>query len=229
MQRTVESRSSEKKFFRASPEDWKFGDSVQSGRVQRLHNSPSYEEILSRISKHGQVLFHKREQARDEPSYFRVVVRLNVKGVAIDLFHNSASGYRAQYFHNTELGECANLVALAWLAPIAVKAAKEQPKRTCPAWWVAKSLLDSSAKVWIHQGLWLHHAKSEDQQLFVDRWLKQQASSDANRRKKAIWSSLAPSNESQLVLKGGFLTLEGEPLGSLKAMRAKNLHELGFT
>lgn len=229
MPKAVESRSPESKFFRAAPEDWRFGTLVEGRRVKRLHSGPSYEEILSRIAKRGKVLFHKRERARDKPSFFRVVVRLKVDGTAIDLFHNSVSGYRAQYFHNAELGERANLAALAQLAPIAVNAAMELPKRTCPAWWVEKSLLDSSAKVWVHQGLWMRHAKAEDHQLFVDRWLKQRASPDSSRSKKAIWSSLVPGNESQLELKGGFLTLEGEPLGSLKASRARDLHELGFT
>lgn len=229
MSHSTDTTRSEPSFVRVAREHWLVSQSVEACRIQRLCNAPSYEAVVAHVGKNASILFHKRERARKEPDFFRVVVRLNADATAIDLFHNSASGYRAQYYHSCRLGIRANEFAVSQLAPVVLGLIAEHPKRTCPAWWVEKSLLDLHAKIWIRQGLWFRHAKVADRELLVKRWLDQQECQDPDRRKKAVWGSLIPERETQLEIKGGFLTLDGKPLGGLKPGRTKDLHELGFT
>jgi hypothetical protein len=92
-----------------------------------------------------------------------------------------------------------------------------------------KSLLAPTAKIWIHQGAWLRANARRERRLFVKRWVKAQADRDKERRKKARWAMLTPSSEVCLELKGGFVSLSGMPVGSLKESRSRDLHELGFT
>ena len=49
------------------------------------------------------------------------------------------------------------------------------------------------------------------------------------RRKRAKRSSLTPSDETVIELKGGFLLLDGESDGTFEPTRAEDIYELGFT
>jgi hypothetical protein len=225
---------SESSFVRVASDQWIVSPCVEASRIQRLHNSPSYDAIVAQIGRTATVLCHKREgfeqkDKRKKPDYFRVIVRLSADAAAVDLLHNSANGYRAQYYHCGQLGIQANKFALSQLVPIFITLMAERFKRTCPAWWVEKSLLDPDAKIWIHQGLWLHSPETSDRTLLVPRWLERQGSQDQNCRKKAVWASLRPDKETQLELKGGWMTLDGKSFGSLKPGRTTDLHELGFS
>jgi hypothetical protein len=53
--------------------------------------------------------------------------------------------------------------------------------------------------------------------------------SNAKRRKIARWAMLTPSHEESLDIKGGFLTLQGKRMGSLKPSRSTDIHRYGFT
>jgi hypothetical protein len=53
--------------------------------------------------------------------------------------------------------------------------------------------------------------------------------SDAKRRKTARGAMLTPRHEESLDIKGGFLTLHGKRMGSLKPNRSKDIHQYGFT
>ncbi len=217
-------------FVRISQGEWRLSDCMDRRRRRRLQSETTYEQIIWRVIDEATVLEHKREEACLKPGFFRVVVTLKVEPETVDLFHNSAAGYRAQYYLAASNGDCANAYALKQLAPRIRKLVDGQAKRTCPCWWVEKSLLDANAKLWIHQGHWLRHAKRNDRHLRVLRWIDQQACRDSDRRKKAVWASLTPNQEARLELKGGFLECETDkPLGSLKSTRAQDIHELGFT
>lgn len=102
-------------------------------------------------------------------------------------------------------------------------------KRGCSWSWMEKSLLDPTAKVWIHQGHWLRANARRERNLSVKRWLRAQADDDRERRKRARWATLTPSSELCLELKGGFLSLSGKPVGFFKQTRSRDLRELGFT
>ena len=170
-----------------------------------------------------------RQEARDEPTFFRVVVTLQVDSSTVDLFHNSARGYRAQYYSSVKAGDRANLYALNVLAPRIVELSMAIAKRTCQPDWLARSIANRHAKLWIHQGLWLRRARSSDAVLLVSRWMKQQRSADPKRRKRARWAALAPELESRIDIKGAYFRSDGKSLGTLKPGRAKDIRDLGFT
>jgi len=191
--------------------------------------SPGYARIVQRIAKEASVTDHRREKASSKRGYFRARVILSCSAGAISLFHNASTGYRAQYYSSVACGEHANAFTLRLLVPRVRKLLDGCAKRTCPWRWIESSLLDPAAKVWIHQGSWLRYARGKDRNLEVPRWLAAQTSRNRKRRRKARWSTLTPRNERHLELIGGFLSLDGTSLGSLKPTRSRDLYELGFT
>jgi len=227
--RTLPVEATHGAFVRVPPGEWSLSDGLAPRRRKQLQDGLAYEQIVARMVRESALVRVKREKARGESLFFRTVVTLRVLAATLDLFHNSACGYRAQYYRSAELGIQANKFALHQLLPRVRQLLVGSSKRTCPIAWVEKSLLDADAKVWIHQGIWLRRARKTDCNLFVARWISQQAHSDEKRRKRAIRSMLTPSNETLVELKGGFIMLTGMPLGSRKPTRAQDIHELGFT
>src|SRR5262249_42100670 len=211
------------KFVHLSRRVWRL-----DGRMSTLA-SPGYEQILKRLANEAMVAAHRRERAKHRRKYYRAHVTVKCSAEAISLFHNGRSGYRAQYYSSLTRGEFANRFALTLLIPRIRELLKGNEKRTCPWWWMEKSLLDPAAKIWIHQGQWLRLGSRSDQNLIVMRWLRTQDTQNHSRRKKARWSMLTPAGENCLELMGGFLSLTGASLGSLKKTRSKDLYELGFT
>ncbi|MFZ2998885.1 MAG: hypothetical protein WA071_00935 [Undibacterium umbellatum] len=210
--------------------EWKLSDTLNLQRRRWLLDSPPYDQIVHNILRGLSGVEVKRERSMEKPGYYRAVVTLHVDAAALDQFHSSASGYRAQYYENPALGSKANRFALDILLPRVRELVADCNKRTCPASWVAQSLQDSDAKLWIHQGLWLRQARKSDRSRLVPLWLTaSQQDADKERRKMAMWSTLTPANETRLELMGGFLSLEGIALGTLKPDRGKKINELGFT
>jgi hypothetical protein len=227
-------------FGAVSPSVWKLRGDVRAARRQRLLQGPSYEEIVASIARETRLVFISRERLRRQPAYFRASITLHIKSSStVDLFHNSARGYRAQYYRSIDAGKCANAYALKVWTPRVIEFLTQNPKRTCPPDWVAASLSDCAAKVWIYQGLWLRQAKKTDRLLWVQRWVDEQQSTvraeptnpsrTMTRGQLALWGALAPKREMRIDVKGGFLRLDGTPLGMQKLGRSKELHELGFT
>ena len=226
------SPDSESKFFRIQEADWHLSDQVYLERRKRLVHGPTYEQIVASMAREAELVGHKRGQKPCNSGFFRVLITLKMKPEIVDLFHNSAAGYRAQFFHSVQNGDGANTYAIKILLPQLKKLLEVNPMRTCQWNWVKKSLLDSQAKLWIHQGPWLRHNRKKDWLLLVQRWMEAQQSSsnDNEEKKKARWASLVPHLETRVDIKGGCLSLSGEPMGEqLKPNRGKDIHELGFT
>jgi hypothetical protein len=57
-----------------------------------------------------------------------------------------------------------------------------------------KSLLDPTAKVWIHQGAWLRTNAPRERRLFVKRWLKAQSDKDKKADHEIYMSLVSPSS-----------------------------------
>ena len=216
-------------FSSLSVDQWQLSAELSAERRSRLSRGPSFERTVERIAREMELLSISREQARRKPGYFRILVTLKVDPSTVDLFHNGARDYRAQYYSSIRTGERANVYALKILARRIVELSQMRPKRTCPPNFVARSIANPDAKLWIHQGHWLRHARLPDSRLFVARWMKQQRSPDAKQRKKARWASLAPGVECRIDIKGAYFRLDGAPLGSLKPGRSSEIHRLGFT
>lgn len=216
-------------FAQVSNNEWTLSKQIAASRRRQLQNPPSYEKLVEGLMHPMSLVKVAREESRDAPGYFRTVVVIKVQASSLDLFYNSASGYRAQYYEAPMLGIAANRFAIDRLLPAIATKVAEANKRTCPPAWVEASLRHPDAKLWPHQGLWIRYAKKADRNLLVARWLVQLTASDATRRKRAQCSMLTPAAEQLLELKGGFLSLSGSSLETLKPRRAQDLHELGFT
>lgn len=216
-------------FTRLSSVTWKISERVALPRRAVLLQSPPYAQLVQELVAQSKLDKVARERSRDAPDFFRAVVTLEVSSSVLDLFYNSASGYRAQYYEDAALGARANRYALDRLLPHVINLLACYPSRTCPSSWVEKSLQDGSAKLWPRQGLWLRHAKTTDQNLLVARWTNRLLDPDKQPRYRARRSTLMPADETRLELKGGFLSLAGLSLGTLKPERSKDIHELGYT
>lgn len=216
-------------FGRVSDCEWKLSSNMDKSRRELLYASGCYEVLLEKLLEEATVVAVKRERARQLRIYRRVVLTLRVEPGVLDLFYNSPSGYRAQYYLSTELGARANRYAIDKLVAVLLVKAGHIKKRGLNWEWAKQSLMDSDAKLWPHQGLWLHWARLKDRNLFVDRWINTKSENEKERRKGAIWSTLTPNEESLLEFKGGFILSGGESLGTFKPNRALNIHELGYT
>jgi len=189
-------------------------------RRTHLLQGPNYEQIIRDLADTVHVVKYRRERCCGNRDYFRLNATLKCfSPVHVDLFHSSAAGYRAQYYIAPAMGEAANRFAVECIGRSVWEFAKLHPKRSCPVSWMRATVEDEDAKVWIHQGQWLRAPSLAKRLLRVERW-QEHASSDKCTRKRARWSQLTPADEDRIDLKGGFVTLEGEPLGSLKPTRS---------
>ena len=213
-------------FVRVLPSEWCLSEVIYGWRRQRLLHGQGFASIVCQIAKEAIVLTHKRARIRDTPGYYRAEITLKMTAETVDLFHNSAAGYRAQYYRSAKVGKVANKYAIRQLGPRVMELLTGVYKRTCPPWWVEKSLRHSEAKLWIHQGYWLRSPKRSDRNLVVKRWL----GSNPEKKKRQLWATLTPGNEMRIDLKGAPLTLAGEPLTKrLKSARGLDIHRVGYT
>jgi hypothetical protein len=211
--------------------NWRLSDGIDQQRLLRLFHGETFEGLVKKISKKAALSFHGRQRCKKSKcgNFYRVIMKLKIDDQIVDIFHNAAYGYRAQYFSSEKNGERANAYVLNKLIPVAIKLIKEREKRTCALWWAEKSLRDPAAKIWIHQGLWLRHAKREDE--YLNAWgNKWHRSLTEKEKKKLKWGCLVPEGETSLEIKGGYITLEGIRDGApKKPNRAKDIHMFGFT
>jgi hypothetical protein len=218
------------KFHRATSDVWCLDSSLPTARRRRLLSSPSFESIVASLRDSLSVEQVKCDPAKSGEKANRIIVKLRTNSKAIDLFHNSVSGYRAQYLKDAELGEAANRFALDELWPHVLPLILSRGRNRIPTVTLEQSLLHPWAKLWIHQGLWLRYARREHRVLRVAPWQSQLSSQVKRSRKLTRWGCLAPEFESAFVIKGGFVYPNGLPrLGTPPKDRAADLHSCGFT
>jgi len=220
----------ETRFACISLQAWKFRSAIGREQQERLEGGTTFEEIIKDIKKNARLVDHRREKC-SKPNFYRVVVRLRMDSSIVDLFHNSPCGYRAQYYKSVSTGVRANRYAILKIIPSIMKMLSGNEKRTCPLSWVEKSLLHQEAKLWIYQGRWLRDSRPAERNLTVKRWMcNRKLCSDKKNKKKESYGSLTPAKETQIEIKGGFITIAGLGLtNSMKPNRGKNINECGFT
>jgi hypothetical protein len=213
-------------FVRVLPSEWCLSKVIHGRRRQRLLHGVGFASIVCQIAKQATVLTHKRTRIRDNPGFYRAEITLQMAAETVDLFHNSAAGYRAQYYRSAKVGKVANKYAIRQLRPRVMELLTGVYKRTCPPWWVEKSLRHAEAKLWIHQGHWLRSPRQSDRNLMVKRWLE----SNPAKKRRQLWATLTPGKEMRIDLKGAPLTLAGKPLTKrLKRKRSFDIHRVGYT
>ena len=208
--------------------EWRLSSTIEISRRNALQEDISFEQIINLIAKNATLASIKKEKYDSQPKWHRVVIVLKTDALAVDLFHNSRCGYRAQYYFSIENGELANEYAVRILA------SKIKELSTCAktlqeaCMW--KSLSDAQAKVWIHQGLWFRYRQISDRNICIQRWASSLQSENFFDRKRALWGSLSATGENKLDIKGGFVDSNGSPLGvSHKPSRGQSIHDFGFT
>ena len=207
--------------------EWVLSSTIGGARRSRLLHSPPFERIVAGLLHNAQVAKVVYQRAPNSQPGHRCTVVLEVEPQILDVFFNSASGYRAQYFLNPVQGNRANRLVIDIALPRIARAVDD---RHADRKFVESSLEHRWAKVWIHQGLWLRRAKREHRVLLVPTWQREFASEDKHRRKLSRWGALAPNSESRLLLKGGYVLSSRElAVGKPPSRRARELHDFGFT
>jgi hypothetical protein len=186
--------------------------------------------IVQRLNKEARLHDYKRQKVNRLRGSARAWVELVLQSDTVDLFHNAAAGYRAQFYIATEQGEAANRYAIDSLLITLKSLCDARPKSDCCWAFVEASLRHPDAKIWIHEGAWLSSNKPEDRNLTVDRWEQNAHKITLKHRFEPSWAKLTPNREMHLELKGGCLDESLRPLDfSLKPSRSQELHDHGYT
>jgi hypothetical protein len=160
----------------------------------------------------------------------RFSILLSAPTSAIDKFHNSATGYRAQYFEGTRVGDLANRFAVDAFLPSIVGESVKGGKNGIDVQLLRECLLSERTKIWIKEGTWWRCCRKNERVLLVPRWQEFLNAEDPDARKRARWGSLAPMSEHRIVIKGPWLVNDRPaPVGKDPVVRANNLHLQGFT
>ncbi len=209
---------------------WLLDASVERERRERLIRPPPFEDLVEALMSRGIIERVKLERAPANQPGHRCVAVLRVAPDALDVFFNAASGYRAQYFSDPNLGQKSNCYVAEKIIPKVLDAIKNGATNKSRTALLEASLRHDWLKVWIHQGTWLRHARKEDRVLRVPQWQSELTSSNKDHRKLAHWGSLAPACESRLVFKGGYVLGSNKlMIGKPSSVRALELHKTGFT
>ena len=218
--------------FRLAPiKDWVIDRSVVPPRRAQLLGRASFESIVAAIFAETTVHRIRREKRKTKIGFHRYTITLRAKARDVDLWHNSRGGYRAQYYIDERLGDAANAYAVKILSELAGRLIRGDSRRR-RFWPMAeKSICHREARLWIHQGLWLRHARREDRLLYALNW---QGSGSRIRSKEIVklvrWGMLIPKEESKLVLKGQWLNSRGSAVSETpKSDRARSIARYGFT
>jgi hypothetical protein len=119
-----------KRFIHVPSREWQL-----SGSMAKLA-SPGYETIVMRLAAEATVVAYRRERAKRQRNSFWANLRLRCKSETILLFHNSRSGYRAQYYSSMHRGEIANQFAVSVLASRIGQLIEGKAKRGCAWPWM---------------------------------------------------------------------------------------------
>lgn len=204
-----------------SPTEWRFDQSIVEPRRTRLLTT-EFPEIVKRLVDESQVLICKRKLSKKNPGDSRAYFKLSLGNETVDLFHNGAGGYRAQYYLDPALGEQANPHVLTAINEIAAKA-----NHSLPPDFVSSSMSGPGAKVWIREGAWL--SDNKDHHLDVARWKVTASKVGLHKRFQASWAELTPEKETILEIKGGWVDEQFRPTDSAKPLRTEELHLHGYT
>jgi hypothetical protein len=187
--------------------------------------STTFEEIVSKIVESHKVVGCRCTPMRRLAGMQRVEVVLELPSEVVDLFHNGAAGYRAQFYQGVVMGECANRRVIDALLPsILARPWEPSPEH------IKASLGDPDAKVWICEiGGWMDDVDSKACGLTVERW-EENVGKGKKHRFELRHMRLTPEHVTKLDIKGGCLNESFEPAGVVvKPHRSQELCDHGFT
>lgn len=213
--------------------EWRLHDRIGEERKKRLLDTP-FESIVQRIV--GEARLHRLhcEPCKKFPGSKRIEIGLTLCSQTVDLFHNGAGGYRAQFYQSIRQGEAANQYVTEALLEKLKGICADQSEPGCSWEFIEASLRGPDAKAWIFEGDWFHGNKPEElRNLTVDRWVESLHTIGPALMKLRFERShpmLTPDNETRLDLKGGCIDGDGNSIGKrLKPCRSQEIHDFGYT
>ena len=209
--------------------DWQLCDRIGADRKRRLLNTP-FDQILSRTVAEAELDDRKPDRYEHAPNLHRALFELRLPNEVVDLFHNGAGGYRAQYYIGVCEGENANRYTIDEMRGTPKKLLAMHHRPDCDWDFIEASLSDPWAKIWIHEGAWLSDNKPDDRNLVVDRWKQNASKISLQHRFESNWAQLTPDNEMGLDIKGGWIdeNFTSAPSAN-KPNRSQEIHDFGYT
>jgi hypothetical protein len=201
-----------------------------------------YGNILRAISR---VVSHRPVRISLEghshlPGYVRVVVRCRLPCALVDIFFNSAGGYRAQFCGSQRHAELANR---AVVNSVRRSISSPVPPHCVP--FLCASLLAPTAKAWIRQDFrYRRKTARSDRVLRTVKWSEPRLPSPypgcepwrawwfRRERKLYRWGQVAPLDISEMVVYGGWIHKRNYSQLSIaigKPGRYLEIHRRGFT
>lgn len=208
--------------------EWKLDESIGTERKARLLNTP-FGEIVSLITMRGKIVRCTKEPLDKDPRYSRVVVELLLPRKVVDLFHNGAGGYRAQYYLSISEGENANRHVIDALRPEINNWLALHTQLGWSGEIVETSVGHPQTKIWINEGPWQTDGNLFDRNLVVDRWRRNAEIDTKWYRFEKWWAELTPDNETRLALKGGWIDADLRAALKGKQARSYEIHSFGYT
>jgi hypothetical protein len=149
-------------------EEWQLADRIGSERKRRLLQT-DYSSIVERIADQIEMKECEREQSKCISGTSRIKIKLALRAQTVDLFHNGAGGYRAQFYLGVKEGEKANRFLIDHLIDRLKTLCATGSGEKVGLDFIEESLRHAEAKTWIYEGAWLTDSLAEDRNLFVTR------------------------------------------------------------
>jgi hypothetical protein len=224
--------------------DWRITPGRWGPRRRPVENILPFDDIIDLIVAGAEECRYRSQRGcLEAKGHTRAEFVFAVPAHTYDLFFNSASGYRAQFYIDHRLGVQQNRKLIDRLAPMLLATVDATPSNTWSQERVRTSLLARSAKIWINE-----EASTLDQKsieidslltIAVPHWIR--AAYDAaealkggvqpkpNTKQKAILGIQAPEGVELKVLGGWLHDVHGrELIVPSKRNRARQIRAYGF-
>ncbi|QQE87916.1 hypothetical protein [Azotobacter chroococcum] len=210
--------------------DWDYVGRATFDRRTRMQNPPPFSRIIDQLKDEMNLVCFHREQKSSDQSYSRAVFCATVEPALFDLFFNSPTGYRGEFFISPERGVAANRLLLQELSPKLIQFAAIQDTGIDQA-WLLESLSKLSAKAWLAEeslslcskcaGEWSTSYVSE-LEIRNGRW-------ECSDHAYSVWGRQAPCL-TKIRFFGGFInSTNQEWLAEHKQSRAAQIWQYGWT
>lgn len=209
---------------------WQYSSAVDQARQNRLLAVSSFYDVVDQIEKELTILCYHTQHCDDAYGYARSVFCIRVPEEVFDIFFNSPSGYRANYFSSPSLGLQQNHFLIQRLF-LKLSLWAQQSVGGYSADFAQKSMLSISSKAWLAEcsmeicdackGEW--SASSDgNAEISNSRW---EQSSQPNSR----YGIKAPLH-TKIRLFGAFLNNRGDEfIPARKRDRDKQIHDTGWS
>jgi len=137
-----------------SSRDWIFTtDRVCDERRLYMEEARSFEDVIQAVADDAKAITYRLKRGTIEAKgHTRAEFRFSVTPRTYDIFFNSSSGYRAQFYYDQGRGMQQNRAILTSLWPVLLSAASaNDPHATFTIAHVERSLDHPSAKIWINE------------------------------------------------------------------------------